>query len=514
MASQSLAEQRLELLADCEKAVKTNQLRVCYLDTSENGHEGGPYPWQVEFHDAGVKWRQRAIIAANKTGKTRSISAEVAMHLTGWYPDWWTGKRFYKAVRVCVAGITNEETRNICQKGLFGDVEGAENHKKLMGDGWIPASAIGTFTFRQCGVANVLDIVKVKHVTGEWSTCMFKSFVQGSAKFQGFDSDVMWFDEEPDSSDIFYEALTRLTATAGIFLWSRTPLLGMSDMARHFLEGDKPGVWHIGATVDDAPHLSREIIDEMRQSYQLHQLETRLSGIPMMGTGAVYPVADELLLCDPVPIPAHYRRICGIDFGIDHPGAAAWLAHDTDHDIIYLTDCYKQSGETPAYHAQAIMTRGSWIPVAWPHDGMARDKGSGIPLMAMYRDRGVNMTGEPAQWDAEYQQSRGVRAQSREAGAIELLERMNTGRFKVFNSPAGQLFLQEKRMMHRKDGKIVAINDDIESAVRYAMMMLRYAVSDDTDGRLAKQPAFDLESAEYDPLAEHSHQSVQSPWMR
>ena len=65
-----------------------------------------------------------------------------------------------------------------------------------------------------------------------------------------------------------------------------------------------------------------------------------------------------------------------------------------------------------------------------------------------------------------------------------------------------------------RDGKIVAINDDIESAVRYAMMMLRYAVSDDAGGRLASQPAFDVESERYDPLADHSHQSVQSPWMR
>ena len=34
-------------------------------------------------------------------------------------------------------------------------------------------------------------------------------------------------------------------------------------------------------------------------------------------------------------------------------------------------------------------------------------------------------------------------------------------------------------MMHRKDGQIVAVADDIESAVRYAVMMLRFAVSDD-----------------------------------
>ena len=36
-------------------------------------------------------------------------------------------------------------------------------------------------------------------------------------------------------------------------------------------------------------------------------------------------------------------------------------------------------------------------------------------------------------------------------------------------------WFEEKRMLHRKDGKIVPERDDIESATRYAVMMLRCA---------------------------------------
>ena len=57
----------------------------------------------------------------------------------------------------------------------------------------------------------------------------------------------------------------------------------------------------------------------------------------------------------------------------------------------------------------------------------------------------------------------------------ELLERMLTGRFKVFANQAG--LLDEIRNYHRKDGLIVARNDDILKAVMYAMMEKRKAVS-------------------------------------
>jgi hypothetical protein len=54
-----------------------------------------------------------------------------------------------------------------------------------------------------------------------------------------------------------------------------------------------------------------------------------------------------------------------------------------------------------------------------------------------------------------------------------ILDRMQTGRFKVFRH-LGDWFA-EKRHYHRKDGKIVKEWDDLFSATRYAVMMLRFA---------------------------------------
>jgi hypothetical protein len=56
---------------------------------------------------------------------------------------------------------------------------------------------------------------------------------------------------------------------------------------------------------------------------------------------------------------------------------------------------------------------------------------------------------------------------------IALLERMQTGRFKVFDHLSD--WLEEFRLYHRKNGRIVDERDDLMAATRYAHMMLRLA---------------------------------------
>ena len=60
-----------------------------------------------------------------------------------------------------------------------------------------------------------------------------------------------------------------------------------------------------------------------------------------------------------------------------------------------------------------------------------------------------------------------------EAGLMDMLDRMNTGRFKVFKHLND--WWEEFRLYHRKDGKVVKEGDDLLAASRYAIMMLRFA---------------------------------------
>jgi hypothetical protein len=216
---------------------------------------------------------------------------------------------------------------------------------------------------------------------------------------------------------------------------------------------------------DDVPHLSAAQKTEMLKSYPEHERDARARGIPMLGSGAVFPIDEARIKCAPIEIPRHWPQIVGLDFGWDHPTAAARMAWDRDNDCIYVTACYRRSKEIPAVHAAAIKPWGKWIPVAWPHDGEQHDKGSGIQLAEQYRQQDLNMLAEKA---TNAEGGNGV-----EAGIMDMLERMRTERFKVF---AGlNDWFQEFRMYHRKDGKIVALIDDLMSATRYGCMMRRFA---------------------------------------
>lgn len=219
-------------------------------------------------------------------------------------------------------------------------------------------------------------------------------------------------------------------------------------------------------TIADAEHYSSEQRAAIIASYPAHEREARAKGIPTLGSGRVFPVSEESITVDAFAIPSHWPQICGIDFGWDHPTAGAKLAWNRDADVIYVTECYGVKEQTPIIHAAALKAWGDWLPWAWPHDGLQHDKGSGEALAAQYRDQGLNMLPERATFEDG---GNGV-----EAGVLDMLDRMHTGRWKVFSHLED--WFAEFRLYHRKDGQIVKLNDDRLSASRYALMMKREAI--------------------------------------
>lgn len=218
-------------------------------------------------------------------------------------------------------------------------------------------------------------------------------------------------------------------------------------------------------TIDDAEHYTPERRAEIIASYPAHEREARAKGIPTLGSGRIFPVPDSMVSVEARALPREFARIIGVDFGYDHPFAAVELAHDRDADVVYVTKAYRQRESTPIIHSAAIRPWGEWIPCAWPHDGLQHDKGSGDQLAEQYRAQHINMLPERATFDDG---TNGV-----EAGLMNMLDRMQTGRLKVF----GHLeeWFQEFRLYHRKDGKVVKEMDDLMSATRYGIMMLRFA---------------------------------------
>lgn len=224
------------------------------------------------------------------------------------------------------------------------------------------------------------------------------------------------------------------------------------------------------------PHLDEKTTRELLNSTPLHLQEARSKGIPIAGSGLIFAsqVPEESIKVAPFPIPEHWPRLAGIDFGWDHPTAVIWGAWDRDNDVVYLTDAYKASRTTIPVHASAIRGRGAWIPVAWPHDGLqVRDGMQGEQLAAQYRKEGVNMLPIHAQYTKQADKDKPASVVSVEAGVQEMLSRMQTGRLKVFSHLED--WLEEFRIYRRENGLIVKLADDAISASRYLIMMLRFA---------------------------------------
>jgi len=428
-----------------------------------------PYAKQLEFHAKGASHRERLFMAGNQLGKTLAGGSEAAMHLTGEYPEWWPGRRFDHPATGWAGGVTAEATRDGCQRILLGRI----GH---LGTGTIPKRAIHGSPLSRQGVADAAAIVRVQHISGGISTLIFKSYDQGREKWQSDTIDFLWPDEEPPE-DIYTEGLTRTNAgdegRGGIVFVTFTPLLGMSNVVKRFLleKNDDRAVTTM--TIDDAEHYTPEQRKSIISSYPEHEREARTKGIPMLGSGRIFPIAEDRISFKLFPFPKHWKRIAGMDIGWDHPTAGVWGRYDADKDVVYIEDAYRVRQATIIVHAASFKAKGAKIPMAWPHDGLQHDKSSGRQIAQLYREQGVAMLPE----HAKYMDDRGFGV---EAGVADMLNRMETGRLKVAEHLAD--WWEEFRLYHREDGKIVKEGDDLMSATRILIMSLRFARADETKG--------------------------------
>jgi phage terminase large subunit-like protein len=437
-----------ELAALVEEADRRMSARFRQFFQDDGPTRRELYPKHLEFFAAGARFKERLFMAANRVGKSEAGAYEVTCHLTGEYPPWWTGRRFDHPVEVWASGTNSQTTRDIVQAKLLGPVQAP-------GTGMIPAHLIAhTITAR--GLPGAAEGAEIKHVSGGVSILGLKSYEQGRQSFEGTAKHVIWDDEEPPG-DVYTEQLYRTVTTKGIVLVTFTPLQGMSDVVRGFLEPESDHArefkWLVQAGWNDVPHLDGEEKRALLASTPPHQIQARTNGEPMLGAGAIYPIAESDILTPTREIPETWRRVYGMDVGWNRT-AVIWGAEDPGSGTIVLYDEHYQGQGEPASHAAAIRARGEWINGVIDPASSASSQTDGKALIQIYGKLGLRLT--PA-----------VNAVA--AGLIETWNLMVSGRLKVQEHLHN--WRSEFRKYHRDEkGKIVKAHDHLMDATRYLVV--------------------------------------------
>jgi len=359
---------------------------------------------------------------------------------------------------------------------------GSPDDPEAFGSGAVPRQLI-IKTERKPGVPNAKAVALVRHITGGNSSLFFKAYEMGVEKWQGRSVDCVWLDEEP-GRDIYSQAVTRTLDRRGMVYMTFTPEQGMTETVAAFMNNIQPGQSLSNATWDDASekikslegkegHLSEDVMTQILSAYSPHEREMRRYGRPSIGSGLIFPIPEDKLMCSPLIIEDHWPRIAAIDFGWDHPTALVWCALDNETETFYVYDCYRESKASPAVHAEVIRRRPHFIPIAYPHDGNRRDSMGNPGLADQYRNLGCNFLLEHFTNPPALGQRKG--SNSIEEGVMAMYQAMESGKFKVFDTLTD--WFEEFRMYHRKEGKVVPIRDDIMSATRYAFQSKRFALA-------------------------------------
>ncbi|MGY0342713.1 terminase large subunit domain-containing protein [Xylella fastidiosa] len=124
------------------------------------------------------------------------------------------------------------------------------------------------------------------------SSVSLKSFEQGGEKWQADPVDWMWFDEQTPE-DVYFEGITRTNRTFWLVCMTFTPLKSISTVAWRFLLENVPDRADMQMSIEDAEHYLVEDCTRITASYPPYEREARTKGVPALGSGRVFPIAEE-----------------------------------------------------------------------------------------------------------------------------------------------------------------------------------------------------------------------------
>jgi len=447
-----------------------------------------PYPVFEEFHKLGAvpEVRVRFLMAANRIGKSVSCFAETAMHATLTYPDWWEGYRYTsKDMVIWVGGRSSKDLLRL-RRGLFHSQKGFPPfiHSSLV--------EYKNHTSNEFHIRNALGGITIL----ELKTCdggVEKKNSQSS--WTGENVSFIWIDEPPPMN-VLNEANTRITQTSAgdksMMVISSTCV----ELSEFFLyvterieeeEIDVDGVRiiknrqyalspkeiyegrvYITASLDDAPHLSEEEKKRMIASWPAHERQARSTGIPIIGSGLVFPLLEQAITYAPFDFPSHFPHLGGMDFGEGNDLDVILLgAFDRTKETLYVYFEYAVRQKRPneiiydllqMKQAQAF----KWATIVADTSGNKKSVETGNSLRDLYEQSSIHAITM-------------VNAEKRDkpARVQDVYQRLANGTLKISKECRG--LLNEIRTYSYKNNVLQDGNDHHIDALLYMVGGLQYA---------------------------------------
>lgn len=254
----------------------------------------------------------------NRAGKSTMGAAELVMHITQKYPDWYPKeRRFTRPIKAVVVCDANAKIEKVIEP-------------KVME--YLPKKLILPHGLKRIGPY----LNRIVCMNG--STVDFLSGEQDDMAFEGADWDFYWGDE-PQKKRKFDAIMRGLIDRGGRTLLTFTPLVEpwMKEMLVDKADGKKIETFIVDTydnlfDVEGNPILNKEHIDEMAAMWDDETVETRIHGKFFHLRGVVYPG-----FCDVHQTNFEYTYpdpvICVMDPHDRQPHHVIWAIVDRTDDI-------------------------------------------------------------------------------------------------------------------------------------------------------------------------------------
>ncbi len=433
-------------------------------------------PKQIEIFDS--KYKFLNVRAGNRSGKSEAACMYSACALLDRWPTDYAGFNFVRpniartvTFNEWMIGPTSVSVRDVQAAKMIGGLTQDE-----LGTGWLPLSALRHPITLSRGISGLADKVLVTRDDGSLASLSFKTQEMSREAFQGDAVDLIVLDEDPGrkGGEVWPELTARIIGTGGRILHTATPLAGPSPIRKFFKEPGHPDRGEIRMSIYDNTFLTPEDITTAESSYSEREKMTRLYGDDLPGHGAVFGFPEDTYLHDrqPEDIDPYWKWINGMDFSHfggssqSHPWAFVSCAVDPATGAIYVMHATRIKQQLPPVHVAAMKKWALWdSPCSYGADGHQRDS-SGSTFAGIYKSLGIPMRQTHATLKGG--------SVSLEASIAIMEQMLATGQLKI-SRRLTELRAEIRDYAYDENNKVIAEDDDLVSALRYAVMDARYA---------------------------------------